>query len=108
MAVDGAERVRGLSLRIVTPDRQEWRSAMIDAPFFPVATPQAFYELNVAQANKADPDAMKKFVGAHPELGAFGQWAQTAPFTGSFAEDRFNGLNSFVFEDASGGTRTVR
>src|ERR1700691_1853020 len=36
-ATDATVRVRGLSLRIVTPDGNEWRSAMIDAPFFPVA-----------------------------------------------------------------------
>ncbi|CAN5393471.1 catalase family peroxidase [soil metagenome] len=105
---DGMSRVRGLGLRIVTPDRQDWRSAMIDAPFFPVSTPQAFYELQQALANKADPDAMKKFAGAHPEIGAFGQWAGSAPFTASFAEDRFNSLDSFIFSDASGHDRAVR
>ena len=43
-ASDATVRVRGLSLRIVAPNGSEWRTAMIDAPFFPVATPQAFYE----------------------------------------------------------------
>ncbi len=70
-APDATVRVRGLSLRIVAPDGSEWRSAMIDAPFFPVATPQAFYGLLQASANKSDPDAMKNFAAAHPELGAF-------------------------------------
>ena len=37
------------------------------APFFPVSTPQAFYELLEASASK-DPDAMKTFAGAHPEI----------------------------------------
>ena len=106
--VDGTARVRGLSLRIVTPDRQEWRSALIDAPFFPVATPQAFYELQVASANKTDPDAMKKFAMAHPEIGAFGAWAGSAPFTASYVDDRYYGLNSFLFSDASGQDRAVR
>ncbi|CAN5146835.1 catalase family peroxidase [soil metagenome] len=105
---DGMSRVRGLGLRIVAPDRQEWRSAMIDAPFFPVATPQAFYELQKASADKADPDAMKKFAAAHPEIAAFGQWAQSAPFTASFVESRFNSLNSFVFSDAAGHDSVVR
>lgn len=82
--------------------------AMIDAPFFPVATPQAFYELQVASARKTDPDAMKNFAAAHPEIAAFGAWAGSAPFTGSYAEDRFNSLNSFVFSDAKGVDRTVR
>ncbi len=42
-AADPTVRVRGLGLQISTPDGQEWRSAMIDAPIFPVSTPQAFY-----------------------------------------------------------------
>jgi catalase len=40
--------VRGLGLRIATPDGQEWRSAMIDAPVFPASTPQAFHDLLLA------------------------------------------------------------
>ena len=57
-APDATVRVRGIGLRISTPDGQEWRSAMIDAPVFPVSTPQAFYELLLASASK-DPNAMK-------------------------------------------------
>jgi len=106
-AEDGGARVRGLSLRVRTPDGLEWRSAMLDAPFFPVATPQAFYDLQVA-SHKSDPAAMKAFVAAHPELGAFGAWAGSAPFTASYAEDRFNGINSFVFTNAQGQDQVVR
>ena len=107
-AQDGTARVHGLSLRIRTPDGHEWRGAMIDAPFFPVATPQAFYELQVASARKDDPDAMKNFAAAHPEIGAFGAWAGSAPFTSSYAENRYNSLNSFVFTNARGHDETVR
>ena len=107
-AQDGMARVRGLSLRIKTPDGQEWRSAMITAPFFPVATVQGFYELQKASARKDDPDAMKTFAAAHPEIAAFGTWAGSAPFTGSYAEERYNGLNSFLFTDASGRDHAVR
>ncbi|WP_342241643.1 catalase family peroxidase [Inquilinus sp. OTU3971] len=106
-AVDAMVRVRGLGLRITTPDGQEWRSAMIDLPFFPVATPEAFYGLLTASHSK-DPEAMKTFAAAHPEFATFGAWAQTAPWTGSYAEDRFNSLNSFVFTDGSGADHTVR
>jgi catalase len=106
-APDATVRVRGLGLRIATPDGQEWRSAMIDLPFFPVSTPQAFYELLIASASK-DPNAMRTFAGAHPEIAAFGAWAKSAPWTGSYAEERYNGLNSFVFADMSGADTTVR
>ena len=105
---DGTARVQGLGVRVQTPDGEEWRAAMIDAPFFPVATPQAFYELQIATAHKQDPDAMKNFAAAHPEIGAFAAWAGSAPFTGSYAENRYNGLDSFVFTNAQGHDETVR
>ena len=106
-APDATVRVRGMGLRIATPDGQEWRSAMIDAPVFPVSTPQAFYELLLASASK-DPNAMKTFAAAHPEIAAFGAWAKSAPWTGSYAEERFNSLNSFIFTDSSGAEHAVR
>jgi catalase len=104
---DATVRVRGLGLQISTPDGQQWRSATIDLPFFPVATPQAFFELLTASGSKA-PDAMKTFAAAHPEIGTFGAWAKTAPWTGSYAEERYNSINSFVFVDASGNEHVVR
>src|SRR5580700_6772167 len=106
-APDATVRVRGMGLQISTPDGQEWRSAMINAPAFPVSTPQAFYELLLASASK-DPNAMKTYAGAHPEIGAFGAWAGSAPWTGSYAEERFNSLNSFIFVDQSGAEHAVR
>jgi catalase len=106
-APDATERVRGLGLRIVTPDGQEWRTAMINAPVFPVAMPQAFYELLLAVASKA-PDAMGKFAAAHPEIAGFGAWAQSGPWASSYAEERYNGLNAFLFMDGSGTAHAVR
>jgi catalase len=106
-APDATVRVRGLGLMITTPDGQEWRMAMINPPFFPVSTPQAFYDLLTASASK-DPNAMPTFAKANPEIAKFGDWAKSAPWTGSYAEDRFNGLNSFIFTDNSGGEHAVR
>ena len=105
---DGTGRVRGLSLRVQTPDHQEWRSAMITPPFFPAATPQDFYDLQIAGAKKDDPDAIKNYAAAHPAFVAFGGWAKSAPFTESFTQDGFNGLNSFVFTNAQGQDQAVR
>jgi len=106
-APDATVRVRGMGLRISTPDGQEWRAAMINPPFFAVSTPQAFYDLLLASASK-DASAMRTFSGAHPEIAAFGAWAKSAPWTGSYAEDRFNGLNTFIFIDNSGAEHAVR
>jgi catalase len=106
-AADAMVRVRGIGIRITPPNGQEWRSAMIDAPIFPVSTVQGFYDLQMASGSK-DPDAMKNFIAAHPEFTMFLGWAKSAPWTGSYAEERYNSLNSFVFIDNSGTRRTVR
>jgi catalase len=106
-APDATVRVRGMALQIAAPDGQLWRMAMIDPPFFPVSTPQALYGL-VKASGSTDPDAMKTFAGAHPELGHFGAWAQSAPWTGSYAEEPYNSLNSFVFKSARGTANVVR
>ncbi|HEY8128135.1 MAG TPA: catalase family peroxidase [Hyphomicrobium sp.] len=106
-APDATVRVRGLGVQITTPDGQEWRSAMIDPPFFPVSTPQAFYALLLASGSK-DPNAMKTFASEHSEFATFGDWAKSAPWTGSYAEEPYNSLNSFVFTDNSGAEHVVR
>jgi catalase len=106
-AADATVRIRGMGLQIAAPGGQVWRTAMIDSPFFPVSTPPALYGLVVASGSK-DPDAMKTFAGAHPELAHFGSWAQSASWTGSYAEETYNSLNSFVFSSAGGGAKVVR
>jgi catalase len=106
-ADDAKERVRGLSLLISTPDGQEWRMALIDPPFFTVSNPDAFHALQLASASK-EPDALPKFIQAHPEFGAFAAWAVSAPWTGSYAEERYNSLNSFIFTDKTGADHAVR
>ena len=106
-APDATVRVHGLGIRIVTPDGQEWRSAMIDPPVFAASTPQGFYELLIASGSK-DPNAMKNFIVSHPEFPAFVDWAKNAPWTDSYAEDRFNSLDSFVFVDNAGAEHVVR
>jgi catalase len=80
---------------------------MINAPVFPVSNPEGFYELLRASGSK-DPSAMEAFGKAHPEFAAFGDWAKHGAWTGSYAEERFNSLNSFVFINGSGAERAVR
>lgn len=106
-ASDAAVRIRGMSLLISGPDAEEWRTAMINAPVFTTSTPRAFYELLLA-SKSSDPNAMASFTKQHPEFAAFASWANNGPWMGSFAEERFNGLNSFIFENAAGVSRAVR
>ena len=51
---------------------------------------------------------MKNFAAAHPEFGGFGAWAGSAPWTSSYAQERYNSLNSFIFTDGRGQDQAVR
>ncbi|QDP21952.1 catalase family peroxidase [Bradyrhizobium cosmicum] len=106
-AVDATVRVRGLGLQIAAADGEEWRMALINPPVFAVSTPQAFHDLLIASGKK-DPEAMKIFIQANPEFAAFADWAKTAPWTASYTEEPYHGLNSFIFTDAKGGDHAVR
>jgi catalase len=106
-AEDGTVRVRGLGLLISSDDGHEWRTAMINPPVFPVSTPQAFYGLLHASSSK-EPNAMKAFAEANPEIAPFADWAKTAPWTASYAEEPYHSLNSFIFTDGGGNDHAVR
>jgi catalase len=112
-APDATGRVRSMAVRIVAPDGEEWRSGMNDSPVFAVSTPQAFYQMTLAQdiepaTGKPDPAAMQRFLASHPESAPFAEWAQTAPWTTSFADQAYNSLNAFRFVDAAGSSHLVR
>ena len=112
-AADATGRVRSMAIRIVALDGQEWRSGMNDSPMFVVATPQAFYQLTVAQdidpaLGKPDAAAIQRFFATHPESQPFAEWAKSAPWTASYADQTYNSLNAFRFINASGQNRLVR
>ena len=112
-APDSTGRVRSMAIQVRTPDGQEWRSGMNDSPVFVVSTPQAFYEATLAATldpatGKPDPEANARFVAAHPETVAFNQWAKTAPWTRSFADQSYNSLNAFRLVDAAGNSHAAR
>ncbi|MBN8899973.1 MAG: catalase family peroxidase, partial [Rhodospirillales bacterium] len=113
MADDASGRVRSLAIRIVAPDGQEWRSGMNNSPVFVVATPQAFYEQTVAAeidpaTGRPNPQALEHFAATHRETAPFAQWAKTAPWTTSYADQQYNSLNAFRFIDAQGASHAVR
>ena len=106
-AGDETGRIRGLSIQVKGPGGSEWRSGMITAPFFPVASPDGFYALLTASGSK-DAGAMPAFIAAHPEFGPFGGWAKSAPWMPSYAQNSFNGLNAFRATAPDGTVSAVR
>lgn len=112
-APDSSVPIRSFALRFDLADGEQWRTGMNAMPVFPVATPQAFYDLQVATApdpatGKPDPAKAKAFFGAHTETGAFLGWVKTARPLPSFVPETYQSLNAFYLRDASGKRHAVR
>ncbi len=112
-APDATGRVRSLAIRVVATDSQEWYRGMNSYPVFVVSPPEEFFEQALAAdidptTGKPNPAAMQRFNATHPDTAAFNAWAQTAPWTTSFADQAYNSLNAFRFIDGSGATHAVR
>lgn len=112
-APDSSVPIRSFALRFSMPDGQQWRTAMNSMPVFPVATPQSFYEQQLAGApdpktGKPDPARIKAFFASHPETAQFRKWVKTARPSASFATETYYGLNAFVFINNEGVRQNVR
>ena len=106
-APDATVRVRGLGLQISTPDGQEWRMRHDRCPVLSGVDAAGLLR-TAARLGQQGPGRDEDFAGAHPEIAAFGAWAHSAPWTASYAEERFNSLDSFIFADHSGAEHAVR
>lgn len=112
-AMDAATTVRGLGLLFKLPDGEEWRSAMINLPVFPVRTPQAFYDQLLALApdaatGKPDPAKVQSFLEKYPESAKALQIIHGQPMSSGFENSTFNSLNAFRLVNATGEVTSVR
>jgi len=112
-APDSAVPVRSMALEFTAADGQQWRTGMNALPFFVVATPQGFYDQQVAAqpdpaTGKPDPAKMKAFLAAHPEAQRFIAWLKQQVPSSSWANDSYNSLNAFRFTNAQGQVQNVR
>ena len=110
---DAQARVRSMALQLVSDDGQEWRMAMNSFPFFAVPTAEAFLEQTRAgipdpATGKPNPAKMAAVLEKYPSARAFQQWAKTAPWSSSWANTGYNGVNSFRFKAADGSEHYVR
>jgi catalase len=113
MAPENAPSVRGLSFSIDAPGGNTHEFVLINTPVFTARTPESFVnflrvrapdpqtrQMNaqaVAAANAANPDWM-------PQIA----YLRDLPPTASYATERYFGVNSFVFTDATGMRRHAR
>jgi catalase len=112
-APDVLSNVRGLGLQFSLPDGEEWRTAMISLPVFPLKNPQAFYDNLVASqpdpnTHKPDPAKIAAFLASHPETVRVLGFLKTHPPSSGFDNSNFYGLNAFRLSAAEGTSIPVR
>ncbi|HUE36674.1 MAG TPA: catalase family peroxidase [Candidatus Acidoferrum sp.] len=110
---DAATTVRGLGLGFMPSKGEEWRTAMINLPVFPFATPQAFYDQMLALApdpatGKPDPARTQAFFAKYPETAKALTIIRSQPPSSGFENSAFHSLNAFRFINAGGETAWVR
>jgi catalase len=110
---DAPDLIRGMGLQFWLPDGEEWRTAMINLPVFPVRTPQGFFDNLFAsqpdpQTHKPDPAKMEAFLARHPEAGQAMKIIKSRSMSSGFDDSTFNSLNAFWFVDAGGASIPVR
>lgn len=111
-APDGRLVFRGMALRLVADNGEEWRTAMDHTPIFPVKRPEDFVAFQVAMrpgpGGKPDANAVQAFLSRHPETQAFNDYLKHAPIPSSFANGTYYGINAFYFVDRAGTRQPVR
>ena len=112
-AADTATDVRGLGILFKLSHGEEWRTAMINLPVFPFATPQAFYDQMLAlrpdpATGKPAPARVQAFLAKYPETAKALQIIRSHPPSSGFDNSTFNSLNSFRFINETGAVAWVR
>jgi catalase len=111
--VDSPETVRALAIRFSLPDGEEWRTAMVSIPVFPVRTPEAFNEQLIAtspdpRTGKPDPAKVQAFFAAHPESARALAVIKAEKLSSGFENTTYYGLNAFELVSSSGKSTPVR
>lgn len=110
---DAAHAPRGFALRFQLPNGEEWRTAMLNLPVFPVRTPQAFYDQLLASApepgtGKPDPAKLAAFLEKYPESATARKLIMNQPVASGFGNSTYSGLNTFRFINDDGAVSWVR
>jgi catalase len=106
---DAPDLIRGLGLLFWLPDGEEWRTAMINLPVFPVRTPQGFFDnLFASQPDPQTHKQMEAFPARHPEAVQAMKIIKSRSVSSGFENSTYNSLNAFRFVDAGGASIPVR
>jgi catalase len=110
---DYAREGRGMATKFYLPDGSKTDIVALSLPCFFVRTPEDFLEFT--RLRKPDPETgqpdlekLGNWLGKHPEAGPAIQAAVGTPPPESYAEVLYNGIHSYRWTPADGGSRWVR
>ena len=106
-APDNARSQRNLALQFDLPGGESWQMGNISAPVFGAATPeQLLGRLESlapdAETKKPNPDRIKAFADANPEVLLQGKHFASQPVPASFGQVNYWGVHGFAFVNAAG------
>jgi catalase len=106
-APDNAKSQRNMALQFDLPGGESWQMGNISAPVFGAATPEQFLGrleslVPDAETKKPNPDKVKAFADANPEVLMQGKYFAGQPVPASFAKLNYWGVHAFGFVDAGG------
>lgn len=112
-APDSEANVLAIAVSFRPPNGEEWRSAMVDIPVFPVRDAAGFRDLLLASqidpaTGKPDPAKMKAFLAAHAEAPPALELIKARPPSTGFDSTSYNALNAFRFVNGDGASTPVR
>ncbi|UXH76191.1 catalase family peroxidase [Roseateles amylovorans] len=107
MAPDNTRGQRNLALQFDLPKGEVWQMGNISAPVFGAATPEQFLgRLESLQPDpetkKANPEKVKAFADANPEVLLQGKYFASQPVPASYGAVNYWGVHTFGFVDAKG------
>ncbi len=106
-APDNARSQRNMALQFDLPGGETWQMGNISAPVFGAATPAQFLGrleslAPDAETKKPNPERIKAFADANPEVLLQGRHFASQPVPASFGKVNYWGVHGFGFVDASG------
>ena len=106
-APDNAKTQRNLALQFDLPGNEVWQMGNISAPVFGTSTPQQLMgrlqSLQADPATKAaNPEKVKAFADANPEVLIQGRHFASQPVPASYAALKYWGVHGFGFTNAKG------
>ncbi len=106
-APDNNKSQRNLALQFDLPGGETWQMGNISAPVFGAATPEQLLGRLESlspdpETKKPNPDKVKAFVDANPEVLMQGKYYASQPVPASFGKVNYWGVNAFGFVDAAG------